>query len=146
MNPDLLETRRDKPDKPARSPREICDPKVISAMKTAWAQSSNDSSGVEAGFRLDGKPANYNIVSTPFTNQQMAQTTSIIPGVTFDVFHVHPNKGDPKPSANDMSIADKYNCGIFTISSSGLYEYDPGSGRISKLRDGLDWSKPCTKK
>jgi RHS repeat-associated protein len=71
-----------------------CEPDVIAALKVAWGQSSNGTNGTEAGFRVDGIPLPnlYTIVPTPFTNQQM------VPGTTVNIFHVNPNKGDPKPS------------------------------------------------
>ncbi len=72
------------------------------------------------------------------------------PGVTSDIFHVHPNSGDPKPSLGDQDIADKYNLAIFSFSSSGLYEYIgvPGAKKATQtkgilLGSGLSWTQPC---
>lgn len=54
-----------------------CQPDVLKAMKKAWSQSANGTSGVEAGFRLDGTPRSYKIVPNAFTNQQKKQTLTM---------------------------------------------------------------------
>jgi hypothetical protein len=117
----------------------VNDLNVIAAMKTAWQQSSNGSVGIEAAFRLDGNPSEYEVVAAPSTHELMKQTVSIIPGTTFALFHVHPTNGDPAPSRHDRDLADKYNLKMLTMHRSGLFEYDPVERKTIKLRDGLDW-------
>jgi RHS repeat-associated protein len=124
-----------------------CDEKVIGAMMTAWNQSSAGTSGVEATFRLDGTPKAYGIVHAPYTNEQMRQTVEIASD-TFALFHVHPRRGDPKPSEGDRVLSDRlYGEGrdfvMFTFSTSGLYAYDPSNKTTTLLRQGLDWLKRC---
>ena len=131
-----------------------CQPDVIAAMKTIWGQSSNGTSRAEASFRLDGSPANYNIVVSPFTNERDKQKLTIKPGTTFALFHVHPNSSDWQPSTpgnnaegnpyGDTGVADKYNLQMYVVSSKGLGFYDPATKKPSvQLRPGLDWTKPC---
>jgi hypothetical protein len=131
-----------------------CKPDVISAMKKIWAQSSNGTSGAEASFRVDGDPANYNIVFSSFTNQRNFQNLTIIPGTTFALFHVHPNTSGWQPSTpennsegnayGDTGMADKYNLQMYVVSRNGLGFYDPATKLPGiQLRPGLDWTKPC---
>jgi hypothetical protein len=72
----------------------------------------------------------------------MAQTMQITSD-TFAIFHVHPDIGDPKPSQNDINIANKYHLDIYTLTSQGLFMYDYADKAVMKLRSGLDWMKPC---
>jgi RHS repeat-associated protein len=129
-----------------------CQPDIIEAMKRAWAQSSNGTSGVEAGFRLDGAPNNYSIVENKFTNQQKRQTMTISRGVTFAIFHVHPNSGTSDPSTpknkysdgpSDTEIADSYKLDIYVMHRDGLTKYDHKTKQFIPLRDNLNWAKPC---
>ena len=145
--PDEGLKRRDPPEKILPI---YCEPDVIASMKMAWTQSQNgqSASGLEASFRVDGspRPGNYEIVPTPFTNQPMKQTMEIIRGATFAIFHVHPNKGDPHPSngkGEDIDIANTNHLDIYTITSRGWFMYDYADKAVMKLRDGLDWMKPC---
>lgn len=134
--------------KPRQKMDVFCQPDVIEAMKKAWGQSSAGRSGVEAGFRLDGKSdTEFNVHPTPFTNQVMQQSMQIT-GLTFAIFHVHPNGSQPEPSPGDRSIGGSKNSesgGImmYTMSQQGLYVYNPETKETSKVRDGLDWTKPC---
>jgi hypothetical protein len=122
-----------------------CEPDVIAAMAVAWNQSSNGTSKVEAGFRVDGPPLPgvYTIVPNRFTNERMKQTTELVPGLTTNVFHVHPNGGVPQLSPQDQAVANKYNVDIFAFSTSGLYEYVPGATASALVRSGMSWLMPC---
>ncbi len=118
------------------------DLRVVAAMRTAWMQSENGTTGVEATFRLDRRASDYKVVAAPRTNEVMQQKVSVVPGVTFALFHVHPTRGEPAPSPQDRAIADKYQLKIFTMHACGLYEYDPVTRKITQLRDGLSWTNP----
>lgn len=130
-----------------------CQPDVVNAMKTAWTQSGNGTSGVEAGFRLDGTPKNYSIVRNAFSNQTMHQTMNVIRGSTFASFHVHPNRTTRNPSTpennylnngiGDTGIAGEYNIRFYVMHRAGLTMYDPATRQTTVLRENLDWTKPC---
>jgi len=120
-----------------------CDPAVIKAMKNAWSQSSNGTTGVEGTFVLVGTPDNFTVVPMPPTNEQMKQSF-ILPAGAFAIYHVHPNKGDPTPSPADIALADGHDLSMNTISSRGLFEYDPETKTTTQLTQGLDWTKPCS--
>jgi hypothetical protein len=58
---------------------------------------------------------------------------------TIAIVHTHPNTSDPRPQKEDMLVADKYQVPIFTITSRGMYVYDPLSRKVSKVMSNLDW-------
>lgn len=120
---------------------QIQDARVISAMNRAWVQTLGATKGTEAGFRLDETDDNFVVIYQPFTNQFMKERMQILPGVTTAIFHAHPRGADPWPSIGDIQIADRYGVRIYTMHSSGLYVYDPGTGQTSKLQDLLTWLK-----
>jgi hypothetical protein len=55
------------------------------------------------------------------------------------IFHTHPQKVDPKPSWDDIKLADKYKVLMFTLTIRGMYVYDPGNKKTSTVMYGLDW-------
>jgi hypothetical protein len=55
------------------------------------------------------------------------------------IFHTHPKSVDPRPSVDDMKVADKYNVLMFTLTVRGMYVYDPGTKKTSVVMYGLDW-------
>lgn len=131
-----------------------CQPDVIQAMKKAWSQSANGTSGVEAGFRLDGTPRSYKIVPNAFTNQMKKQTLTIMSGLTFAIFHVHPNSStrfpstpsnnaDNKKDGGDTFIADKFKLKIYVMHKDGMTMYDWQTKTVTELRKNMEWLKPC---
>jgi hypothetical protein len=120
---------------------QIQDARVISAMKQAWIQTQSCTNGTEAGFRLDEADGNLIVISQPFTNQHMKEKMQILPGVTTAIFHVHPSDADPRPSIGDMKVADRYGVRIYTMHRSGLYVYDPATGKTTRLQERLTWLK-----
>ena len=118
------------------------DPGVIQAMKTAWGLSTAGLWQAEASFRLDACASGYEIVAEGFSNQAMHKTVKIIPGKTFALFHVHPSRGEGPPTEPDRKIADTYRVKMFTMHMSGLWEYDPDTGKTTRLRIGATWGKP----
>ena len=55
------------------------------------------------------------------------------------IFHTHPQNVDPRPSSEDMKVADKYKVLMFTLTIRGMYTYDPGTKKTSTVLYGLDW-------
>jgi hypothetical protein len=55
------------------------------------------------------------------------------------IVHTHPNSSDPRPQAEDIAVADKHQVPVFTITSQGMYVYDPISKKLSKIMSNLDW-------
>ena len=55
------------------------------------------------------------------------------------IVHTHRNHDDAEPSGPDKEVANKLGVPIFTITSRGMYVYDPESREVTKVQDGLDW-------
>jgi len=150
-------------------PRPIwCNEDVIKAMKTAWSQSGNagmqrtsGSTGVEAGFNLNGTPDNYKIDSA-YTNEIGKMSMKINLGgswPTFANFHIHPglgSSGEPSTPDNnyegngkgDTGMADDVYRGlykqaiqIYVMSWKGLSMYDPETKTTTKLVEGTGFLK-----
>lgn len=60
----------------------------------------------------------------------------------YAIVHTHPNESDPKPSSPDILIADRFHVPIFTITSCGMYVYDPETQKITTVHEGLVWLEP----
>ena len=130
-----------------------CQTDILKAMKKAWSQSANGTSGVEAGFRLDGTPRNYKVVPNSFTNQQKKQTLTIIRGLTFAIFHVHPNSSSRFPSTpennadnnkkGDTGLAAEFKLQIYVMHKDGMTMYDWQTKKVTELRENMKWLKPC---
>jgi hypothetical protein len=58
---------------------------------------------------------------------------------TIAIVHTHPNSSSPKPQDEDLAVANKYNVPIFTITSRGMYVYDPTTKKITRVVENLDW-------
>jgi hypothetical protein len=112
---------------------------VIQALMTIFKQASFGFNRFEAAFRLDGNAQHYLVEVERPSHAVMAQRVGVQRGVTYAIFHVHPNDSDPAPSAHDRDVANKYDVKIFTLHRSGLYEYDPVSRETTKLRSGMRW-------
>jgi RHS repeat-associated protein len=130
---------------PAPPPPPIyCEPDVIAAMKKAWQQSANGTSGQEAGFSVNGTTTSYSITSTGANTTNVPCTAVItITPTTFAVFHVHPNGCQPQPSTTDINAANNGQFDIYSFSTNGLWEYDPATGQSVMLRSGMSWTQPC---
>lgn len=116
-------------------------PDIVSALAHIWRETGNGTRGTEAGFALDGTPAQYAVrYSVPNPTQQMSAMMQVAPN-TFALFHIHPDTGKPEPSPADMSIADGNHLQMYTASRLGLYQYDPTTKRTSKLLNGDGWMK-----
>ena len=55
------------------------------------------------------------------------------------VVHTHPNCDDFRPSPQDVQVSKRFNIPIFTITSRGMYVYDPETKKIRRVQPGLDW-------
>jgi hypothetical protein len=105
----------------------------------AWNHSHNGIDNIEAGLLIFQNPdGSYRAVGTPHTNQPDALTIDLDPDA-IAIVHTHPNKLDPKPSAQDMRVADGHGMPILTITSWGMYMYDPCTKKVTKIQNNLDW-------
>lgn len=108
----------------------------------AWMVSgvgTNGREGVVLIFRMgDGS---YKVQSQGYTNEYQRFRFKWSPAAVA-IVHTHPNSCDPRPSEQDQRVAEEYDAPIFTITSSGMYAYDPATKFTIQVLDGLDWLKP----
>ena len=115
---------------------------LMKQFETAWRSSGNGTTGREIAiliFRMwDGS---YTARFQGYTNQYHCSTFTWSPAA-IAIVHTHPNCCDPRPGSTDRLVADKYGVPNFTITSSGMYEYDPATKSTTKVLNGLDWMNP----
>lgn len=115
------------------------DKPVVAAFAKAWSRSANGTTGVEGVVLIlrmtDGS---YSGRDMGATNEHKKFTFRWHPA-TIAIVHTHPNTSDPKPHDEDLVVADKYHVPIFTITSRGMYVYDPFTKKVSRVLGNLDW-------
>ncbi len=115
------------------------DKRIVEAFGKAWRRSGNGSlplEGVVLILRMaDGGYSGREMGST---NEHKQFTFRWHPA-TIAIVHTHPNTSDPQPQDEDISVADTYHVPVFTITSRGMYVYDPGPRKVSKVMSNLDW-------
>lgn len=105
---------------------------VKAAAAKAWKSSTSGMKESETGFFVKGGGNNIVLQEHPYTNQRLSITDALPPNATAEV-HVHPNKGQPDPSANDKNVANKHNIDVYTISRKGVYAYRPSTKKTEFL-------------
>lgn len=112
---------------------------VVAAFAKAWGRSCNGTTGVEGVVLVlrmgDGSYSGRDMGST---NEQKKFTFRWHPA-TIAIVHTHPNNSDPRPHDDDLAVADKFHVPIFTITSRGMYVYDPLTRKVRQVLDNLDW-------
>jgi hypothetical protein len=79
--------------------------------------------------------------SLGLTNEHKQFTFAWHPAIAA-VVHTHPNSSNAQPSGEDIKIAARLSIPVCTITSRGLFVYDPATRKTAKLHDGLDWLNP----
>jgi len=112
---------------------------IVQAFAKAWAHSNNGSSGLEGVVLIlrmgDGGYSGRDMGST---NEQRRFTFRWHPA-TIAIVHTHPNASDPRPRDEDLEVANKYRVPIFTITSRGMFVYDPLTKQVRMVVKNLDW-------
>ena len=115
------------------------DAKVVKEFNRAWQQcvlgTKNNEAVVLVIRNTDGS---IKAVSAGHSTQAYQFTFTWNPAI-IAIFHTHPNNRDPKPVAQDILVARRFDVPIFTLSRQGMFMYDPATDRITKLKAGLDW-------
>jgi len=115
------------------------DGKITKAFQMAWQRSGGGRLSVEGVVVIlrmaDGSFRGKDMGAT---NEYMRFTFAWHPA-TIAIVHTHPNSSPARPSGDDIIAADKHGIPVFTITSRGMFVYDPGTKKISKLMDNLDW-------
>lgn len=112
---------------------------IVKAFEKAWERSGNGASSLEGVVLIlrmaDGSFSGRDMGAT---NEYRSFTFAWHPAA-IAIVHTHPNSADPKPCDEDLAVADKHGVPVFTITSRGMYVYDPGTRKISKVMKNLDW-------
>ena len=117
----------------------MIDVEVVKEFQRAWTRADNGLRHTEGLVLLFSLPdGSYRATAQKPTNETYAFTFRWSPDV-IAIFHTHPNKGDPKPFGADLVIANRFGVPIFTMTSRGMYMYEPGTKKTAKLQEGLDW-------
>ena len=115
------------------------DRQVIKEFEKAWSVASAGTSkleGVVLIFRMfDGS---YRAQSQGTTNQYKKFTFKFTPNAVA-IVHTHPTGVDPRPSSDDMEISDKLGVPVYTITTRGMFMYNPKTKKVSRVMDGMDW-------
>jgi len=116
---------------------------VVEEFEKAWRVSGCGIAEVEGAVLLyrmaDGS---ISARSQGQTNQRRKFTMVCDPGV-IAIVHTHPNKCNAQPEGGDLEIANRLRIPVFTITNRGMYVYDPGTRKMSKVQDGLNWLDPA---
>ena len=112
---------------------------VVKEFEKAWTISNNGTSGKEGLVLLfQAFDGGYLARLQRKTNELRQVTFTWVPNA-IAVVHTHPNRNDPKPSNNDIQLADRLKVPVVTITLQGMYVYDPATKRTTRVFDGLDW-------
>ncbi|MFY9554162.1 MAG: hypothetical protein WAV20_20975 [Blastocatellia bacterium] len=112
---------------------------VVKSFAKAWGRSGNGTSQVEGVvliLRMAG--GGYSGRDMGSTNEHKQFTFRWHPA-TIAIVHTHPNSSDPRPCDDDLIVAEKYHVPIFTITSRGMFVYDPLTRKVSEVLRNLDW-------
>jgi len=114
-------------------------PNVIREFGKAWQAARYGKADSEGAVLLFRK-ADGSLVATGqgYTNEFDSFTFKCNPAA-IAIVHTHRNSVGAEPSAADRKVADRLGVPIFTITSRGMYVYDPEMKRVVKMQDGLDW-------
>ena len=115
------------------------DDDIIGKFREAWRSTGNGTTTKESVLLIlrmaDGT---YSARSQGSTNEYKSFTFNWHPAAVA-VVHTHPNSSSPKPQPADIRLADKLGVLMFTITSRGMYLYDPSTKETTRIQEGLDW-------
>jgi hypothetical protein len=115
------------------------DKDVVRELEKAWWISSNGTNGKEGAVLIfQTLSGSYTARLQRKTNEQKKVSFTWVPNA-IAIVHTHPNRSDPKPSLDDVKLADRLKVPIFTISLYGMWVYNPATKKTSLIHQGLDW-------
>ena len=118
------------------------DDRVVQEMEQAWRGVGAGVDSQEAVILLFRMP-DGSIQARPqsATNEHKSFTVKWHPSA-IAILHTHPISVNPRPSRVDQEVADKLGVPIFTITTRGMYVYDPKSKNTWMVQPRLDWLNP----
>lgn len=148
---DMEAERVNLPSHPAAGPRlgmdgvlAIFDDRIVADFREAWHRAGCGSLPYESVVLiLKMKDGSFSAQMPGMTHQYKRFTFTWHPA-TVAIVHTHPNGSSSFPEGDDLETADKYKVPVFTITSRGMYVYDPLTRKTSKVFDGLSWLEDGT--
>jgi hypothetical protein len=118
------------------------DKHVVRELEKAWWISSNGTNGKEGAVLIfESVNGSYTAKLQRKTNEQKKVSFTWVPNA-IAIVHTHPNRSDPKPSLDDVKLADRLKVPMFTISLYGMWVYNPATKKTALIHQGLDWLDP----
>jgi hypothetical protein len=115
------------------------DKAIVETFGRAWRRVGNGTLSEESVVLIlrmaDGSYSGRDLGST----HEHKQFTFSWHPATVGIVHTHPNSSSAKPQDEDITVANKYRVPIFTITSRGMYVYDPVTRKTSRVMSNLDW-------
>lgn len=117
------------------------DRNIVKEFARAWEQVALGMKATEAVVLILRTPdGSYKAVNQGSPNQAYRFSFAWDPN-TIAVVHTHPNNRDPEPHGGDIVVADRFGVPVLTITSKGMYMYDPTTKQITRVHKRLDWLK-----
>jgi hypothetical protein len=119
------------------------DKPIIKQFENAWHVSkcgTSHSEGVVLIYRMFDGSYRGDFLGA---SNEFKQFTFNMNSAVIAVVHTHPNTSPARPSADDLMVADKYKILMFTITTRGMYVYDPFTKKTSSVMNGIDWLEPA---
>jgi hypothetical protein len=117
-------------------------PQVIHEFDRAWQAAGQGKANTERAIlvfrKLDGSLV---AEGQGYTNEFDSSSFKWNPAA-IAIVHTHRNYDGAEPSPADKEVAARLAVPIFTITSRGMYAYDPERRQVLKVQDGLDWLDP----
>jgi hypothetical protein len=114
-------------------------PDVIREFGKAWQAVHYGKADTERAILLFRKAdGSLSAESLGYTNEFNSFTFKWNPAA-IAIVHTHRNKEGAEPAPADKEVANRLGVPIFTITSRGMYVYDPENREVIKVQDGLDW-------
>jgi hypothetical protein len=117
------------------------EPGFVDELEKSWTEVHQGNSTFESVILILRTATGYQARRQKLTYEYKKCTFPWHPA-TLAIIHTHPNECPALPQPDDMSIADRYHVPVFTITSRGMFGYDPVTRKIQKVMDGVEWLDP----
>ena len=114
-------------------------PDLVAELRRAWRLAERGDSNRETAVLIvrtpDGAYASE-LKQDPSGYQTV--TFQVRPGVVA-IFHTHPNRSPAQPSPQDIHNSDRLQVPNFTLTSRGMWLYDPAARKTTLVMPFLSW-------
>src|SRR5262249_50296040 len=114
-------------------------PRVIQEFANAWRAADLGKADTERAVLLFRKKDGSLLAEAQGYTNEFGRFTFKWNAAAIAIVHTHRNNVAAEPAPADKDVAKKLGVPIFTITSRGMYVYDPERKRVIKVQDGLDW-------